>query len=112
METKSIVLGIALLATTTVNAQNLTLKANNIDKIVAAMTLEEKAHLLVGNHDCTFNGFESRRKQLKNDVQPERLQPFRVWASRTPFSPTVLPECASTRDATATRTPISLRHSP
>lgn len=69
METKSIVLGIALLATTTANAQNLTLKANNIDKIVAAMTLEEKAHLLVGNHDCTFNGFESRRKQLKNDVQ-------------------------------------------
>ena len=37
METKSIVLGIALLATTTVNAQNLTLKANNIDKIVAVI---------------------------------------------------------------------------
>lgn len=69
MKLKHLTIALSLCAVATANAQKLTLKPNNIDKIVAAMTLEEKAHLLVGNHDCTFAGNESLQKRLKNTVQ-------------------------------------------
>lgn len=44
----------ALLTTKTMNAQNLKLHADNIDEILKAMTLEEKAKLLVGGANNFF----------------------------------------------------------
>lgn len=40
-------------------AQNLKLKPNNIDKIVKAMTLEEKAHLVIGGDNFDANGMKT-----------------------------------------------------
>lgn len=48
MKFKTIVIGTLLLTGANSYAQQLTLKADNIDQIVEALTLEEKAHLLVG----------------------------------------------------------------
>lgn len=52
LKLKKMTLAVAVLFMgSTANAQELKLSANNIDQIVAAMTLEEKAHLLVGGGD-------------------------------------------------------------
>src|SRR5574344_1767337 len=55
---KKVILGLAAtLLSTTVMAQNaLQLNANNIDEIIAQMTLEEKAQLLVGGGNDGFVG--------------------------------------------------------
>ena len=46
----------ALLTTTTMNAQNPQLRSDNIDEVLKAMTLEEKAQLLVGGGNDAFVG--------------------------------------------------------
>ena len=51
MEMKSIVIGTLFLIGANSYAQHLTLKADNIDRIVKELTLEEKARLLVGREN-------------------------------------------------------------
>ena len=52
-----VILGLtALLSTMTMNAQNPKLRADNIDEVLQAMTLEEKAQLLVGGGNDSFVG--------------------------------------------------------
>ena len=52
-----VILGLtALLSTMTMNAQNPQLRADNIDEVLQAMTLEEKAQLLVGGGNDAFVG--------------------------------------------------------
>ena len=52
-----VILGLtALLSTMTMNAQNPQLRADNIDEVLQAMTLEEKAQLLVGGGNDSFVG--------------------------------------------------------
>lgn len=55
---KTSLLAVALLlgSGATASAQGLKLKANNIDKIVKAMTLEEKAHIVIGGDNFDANG--------------------------------------------------------
>lgn len=53
---RKILLIIAII-TITANAQTLKLTADNIDEIVATMTLEEKAHLLCGSVQSTTTGW-------------------------------------------------------
>ena len=56
MTKTSILIGLAaLICTTTMNAQP-KLTATNIDEVIAAMTLEEKAQLLVGGGNSGFVG--------------------------------------------------------
>ena len=55
---KAILAGLCAAAALGAQAEDLKLTAGNIDKIVAAMTLEEKAHLLVGGNN---NDAEGRR---------------------------------------------------
>lgn len=56
MNIKTTALALLLLASANANSQGLKLRPNNIDKIVKAMTLEEKAHLLVGGDNFDANG--------------------------------------------------------
>ena len=59
MKKRLFALGMLLLpGLTHLDAQQLTLRADNIDQIVEAMTVEEKARLLCGRNDPVFRGYE------------------------------------------------------
>lgn len=55
MKFKTIITGTFFLMGANVHAQQLTLKTDNIDQIIEALTLEEKAHLLVGRENSKSN---------------------------------------------------------
>lgn len=55
MKFKTIIFGAFFLMGAKSHAQQLTLKTDNIDQIIKALTLEEKAHLLVGRENSKSN---------------------------------------------------------
>jgi beta-glucosidase len=69
MKIQNILLAIAVLVPSGMKAQNITLNAKNIDKVIKAMTLEEKAHLITGGTDASFKGFENRKPRLWKHVE-------------------------------------------
>lgn len=56
MKIKTLTLALLTAMCLYAQAQNLKLTPKNINKIVKAMTLEEKAHLLVGGDNFDANG--------------------------------------------------------
>lgn len=70
MKMKKLIAGALLLSCAgQANAQSLNLRADNIDQIVKAMTLEEKVNLLVGRNDYLFGGYEEQ------DTVPRVMDP-------------------------------------
>ena len=99
MKTKNVFKGLLLalpLIAAPLHAQSLKLSANNIDAVVKAMTLDEKASLLVGGPQSRVPGAAGATRAV-----PRRLS-----------SATAPPDCVSTGRATAHRPPSTPRPSP
>lgn len=75
-----------------------------IDEVINAMTLEEKAHLVVGTGMAGFSGDSAVIGKQRNSfpVLPEQLIPLNDWVSRLSYWPTVLPDCVSTQPVKVT----------
>lgn len=66
MRMKSLAAGIGIfLCCAPLPAQELKLRADNIDEIVKAMTPEEKALLVVGRNDYTFGGYDNPKEFVR-----------------------------------------------
>lgn len=82
-----VVMAVAAMCGCSLNATAQQLKAENIDEIVKAMTLEEKCHMVLGR-GMHFND------EAKFLVQPVVHSRWLVWVSPKPIVPTLSKACA------------------